>query len=80
MSEDHVLNCRQTHLYRVMRHDAIVCWLYDYLVSRKKYTVTHEQKTWVEQARQARSRTSSCPTATKRLTLAWCSPGPQFLL
>ena len=51
MSEDHILNCRQTHLYRVMRHDAIVCWLYDHLVSRKKYTVIHEQKTWVEQAK-----------------------------
>ena len=35
MSEDHILNCRQTHLYRVMRHDAIVCWLYDHLVSRR---------------------------------------------
>ena len=51
MSEDHILNCRQTHLYRVMRHDAIVCWLYDHLVSHKKYTVIHEQKTWVEQAK-----------------------------
>ena len=35
MSEDHILNCRQTHLYRVMRHAAIVCWLYDHLVSRR---------------------------------------------
>ena len=50
MSEDHILNCRQTHLYRVMRHDAIVCWLHDHIATRKKRTVTHEQKTWVEHA------------------------------
>ena len=31
-----------------MRHDAISCWVTDHIISKKKCTVTHEQKVWVD--------------------------------
>ena len=48
MSEDHMVNCKQTQLYRVLRHDAIVCWLFNHLATRRKTTVIYEQKVWVD--------------------------------
>ena len=48
MDTNHIVNCSQTHLYRVMRHDAISCWVTNHIVTKKKCTVIHEQKVWVE--------------------------------
>ena len=78
MSEDHILNCRQTHLYRVMRHDAIVCWLYDHLVSRKKYTVINEQKTWVEQAKADQKPDIFLPDCNQAVDVGVVQPGPSI--
>ena len=50
MHEDHIQNCIHTQLYRIMRHDTIGYWLHDHIATRKKWTVIHEQKTWVEHA------------------------------
>ena len=50
MHEDHIQNCIHTQLYRIMRHDTIGHWLHGHVAARKKWTVIHEQKTWVEHA------------------------------
>ena len=47
--------CKQMQLYRVRRHDAAVLWLFNHLATRRRTTVIHEQKVWVDT--EARNQT-----------------------
>ena len=49
-AEDRMQGCTHARLHRITRHDTIGYWLHDHIATRKKWTVIHEQKTWVEHA------------------------------
>ena len=65
MDANHIVNCSQTHLYRVMRHDAISCWVTDHVVAKKRCTVIHEQKVWVEHDKASQKSDSFLLTPTR---------------
>eukprot|EP00701_Giardia_intestinalis_P004576 XP_001708400.1 Hypothetical protein GL50803_35480 [Giardia lamblia ATCC 50803] len=48
--------------------DMISCWMTDHIMSKKRCTVIHEQKVWVDHDKENQSRTSSFQTPARPST------------